>query len=95
MTKDQESRLRLLAQSNVVSGDIRAALEEIDMLRFLTRPHKESPEECTLVAVHTGDAWQLAVEDRDEDEVAVLAWPKSWPDTMTADQLKAYGFVVV
>lgn len=95
MTKDQESRLRLLARSSVVGGDIRAALEEIDTLRFMNRPHKESPEECTLVAVHTGDAWQLAVEDRNGDEVAVLGWPKSWPEIMTTDQLKACGFEVV
>ena len=92
MTKEQEDRLRLLARSSVVGGDIRAALEAIDALRAFSR---DVPEECTLVAVHTGDAWHLAVENRNGDEIAVLGWPKSWPEIMTTAQLKAAGFEVV
>ena len=98
MTKEQEDRLRLLARSSVVGGDIRAALEAIDSLRasaFCSNAIREVPEECTLVAVHTGDAWHLTVEDRSGEGVAFLEWPKSWPETVNGDQLKAFGFEVV
>ena len=33
MTEGQEKRLRTLAQSSIVGGDIKAAMEEIDRLR--------------------------------------------------------------
>lgn len=38
MTKDQERRVRLLASSSIVGGDIRAALDELDELRRAAEP---------------------------------------------------------
>jgi len=33
------------------------------------------PEDCQLVACHTGEGWLLSVEDRAGKTVAYLAWP--------------------
>ena len=56
----------------------------------------ELPEGCKLVAVHDGRGdsatWTLCVEDAEGDVVADLAWPKVWPDKMSAEQLHAVGF---
>lgn len=35
MTPEQENRLRILAQSSIVGGDIKAAIKEIDRLRII------------------------------------------------------------
>jgi len=35
MTPEQENRLRILAQSSIVGGDIKAAMKEIDRLRII------------------------------------------------------------
>ena len=53
------------------------------------------PENCRLVAHNTGDGWALVVENRDRDVVCYLAWPKNWPDWLTAADLECFGFEVV
>lgn len=73
------------------------------MLGLLQRLDAESaaqrsgavPENCKLIALHTGDGWHLAVENQDGDEIAILAWPESWPGIMTDDDLTKCGFEVV
>ena len=55
-----------------------------------------TPESCVLTAHHTGDGWLLAVESHDlSDVVAILDWPKSWPNEMTEKELIVYGFKIV
>lgn len=54
-----------------------------------------TPEGCKLIAHHTGDGWHLAVEDNQGEEVAMLEWPSSWPDSVNADFLRNCGFRVV
>lgn len=44
MTSNQEKRLRTLAQSPIVGGDIKAAMEEIDRLRQSTLTGKASSQ---------------------------------------------------
>ena len=43
----------------------------------------EVPEDCKLVAHHTGDGWVLAVEDKrlSGNVLYYLAWPASWPQS--------------
>lgn len=57
------------------------------------------PEECKLIAVHTGDGWSLEVHqnagDIDDELVAYLAWPKQWPEIVSSKQLEVMGFEVV
>ena len=81
---------RIIQVVRNVTPNARATLEEMGFLRA-----RSVPEQCTLVAVHTGDAWHLAVEDCNGDEIAVLGWPNSWPETMVTAELKAAGFEVV
>lgn len=52
-------------------------------------------EECKLIAHNTGDGWALAVENLRGYVVCYLAWPKSWPETVSAEQLRGYGFEIV
>lgn len=54
-----------------------------------------APEGCILVAHDTGDGWYLGVEDGKGETVAMLDWPKTWPETMTAKQLIECGFLIV
>jgi anthranilate/para-aminobenzoate synthase component II len=53
------------------------------------------PEGCKLVAAHTGDGWILEIHDSENQAIGLLAWPKSWPESVTTEQLEAYGFEVV
>ena len=57
------------------------------------------PEKCKLVAYHTGDAWSLEVHrnygDDDDELVAYLDWPKTWPEYMKTETLKQFGFEIV
>ena len=53
------------------------------------------PENCTLVAVATGDGYMLAVEDENRQVVAELAWPESWPTIVTPAYLTVAGFKIV
>lgn len=53
------------------------------------------PEGCKLIAHHTGEGWHLAVENAEGDEVAMLEWPPSWPDSVNADFIRKCGFQVV
>ena len=52
------------------------------------------PENCKLIAAHTGDGWSLEVHN-EHGAIAMLAWPESWPETMTTKQLEAAGFECV
>jgi hypothetical protein len=52
------------------------------------------PEECVLTAHNTGDGWCLAVEDRKENVVAYLRWPKAWPETIDKSSLEKFGFEI-
>jgi len=55
---------------------------------------RHPPEECRLEAHNTGDGWILAAVNREGEVVCYLAWPKSWPETMTGKELTASGFEV-
>lgn len=55
---------------------------------------KEVPEGCKLVAVWGGDGWLLEVNTQEGDCVAILEWPKAWPDSMTSEQLEKIGFEI-
>ena len=51
------------------------------------------PEGCKLLAVWGGDGWCLEVLDPTTNGcLAILEWPDSWPEIMTADQLRKAGF---
>lgn len=54
-----------------------------------------TPEGCKLVAHDTGDGWYLGVEDSDGNEVAMLAWPSSWPEAISGKRLREFGFEVL
>jgi hypothetical protein len=50
--------------------------------------------------VDTGDGWCLQVgypygHEKEGEPVALLAWPDSWPENMTATELTKAGFEVV
>jgi hypothetical protein len=49
------------------------------------------PEECELVAVHTGEGWALYAE-KDGDVVAALRWNDVYGNRQTADELRLKGF---
>lgn len=57
-------------------------------------PTIDAQEECKLVAVDTGDGWSLEVHAPWGEVIAFLAWPKSWPETMTNIMLEAAGFEI-
>lgn len=54
-------------------------------------------ENCKLVAHNTGDGWLLAVETAGTfgNTIAYLAWPATWPEGVTVQQIKSFGFEVV
>ncbi len=52
------------------------------------------PEGCKLVAAHTGDGWILEVHNSADETIGFLAWPKTWPASVTAKQLESFGFEV-
>jgi hypothetical protein len=52
------------------------------------------PEDCELWAEWTGDGWSLEVQTPEGDMLALLAWPKAWPKTMSSDDLRRCGFEV-
>lgn len=54
-----------------------------------------TPEGCILVAHDTGDGWYLGVKDSKGNTVAMLDWPKAWPETMSASRLREIGFEIV
>lgn len=54
----------------------------------------KTPEGCRLKSHHTGDGWLLSVETAVGDVVAFLDWPQSWPEIVTANELKVYGFEI-
>jgi hypothetical protein len=56
---------------------------------------RQTPEGCKLVAHDTGDGWYLGVEDDKGNEVAMLDWPKAWPESMSASRLREIGFEVI
>lgn len=56
---------------------------------------REVPENCVLVAYDTGDGWYLGVRNGKGKEIAMLAWPESWPESMSPAQLKEFGFKVI
>jgi len=67
--------------------------------KFVNLTHKsmsnEIPEGCKLIAHHTGDGWYLAVQDTEGNDIAILDWPDSWPEEMTTEQLRIFGFEIV
>lgn len=50
------------------------------------------PENCKLIAIHTGDGWSLEVHDTNDELVAYLEWPKAWPAIMDTVTLETIGF---
>ena len=48
---------------------------------------------CTLLAVHDGEGWELNVIDENQDVVAILLYPKDWGEK-TAKELNDAGFDV-
>jgi hypothetical protein len=72
------------------------------MFEFVTTndgeiPFDEPLESCKLTACHTGDGWALALEVTTASGhlVAMLDWPKAWPETVTTKELQQFGFEVV
>lgn len=57
--------------------------------------HPAPAESCKLVAAHTGDGWILEIHDAADETIGFLAWPQSWPVSVTTEQLEAFGFAVV
>jgi hypothetical protein len=53
------------------------------------------PEGCILVAVRDADGWCLTVETTDGEEVAMLAWPETWPERVGPEYMHVAGFKVV
>lgn len=53
------------------------------------------PEGCKLVATHTGDGWVLTVEDSVGETICFLAWPETWPASVTTEQIESFGFEVI
>ena len=53
------------------------------------------PEGCVLVAVRDAEGWCLTVEDADGEEVAMLAWPETWPERVGPEYMHVAGFKVV
>ena len=51
-------------------------------------------EDCKLVAEWTGDGWSLEVQTTDGDTVALLGWPKAWPEKVNSTDLERFGFEV-
>lgn len=80
-------------------GSVEGTLKSFEMLISNTPNinivNREIPEGCKLVAHDTGDGWYLAVEDRNGKEVAILAWPKSWPEKIFPDDLRKFGFEII
>nr|ALS89865.1 Ead/Ea22-like protein [uncultured bacterium] len=74
-------------------ADIPALLSHIAELE--AQRSAGEPEGCTLVAHDTGDGWCLSVEDSQNNTVALLAWPKSWPESQSAKDLTDKGFLIV
>jgi len=52
------------------------------------------PENCKLIAHWTGEGWYLAVQDRGRD-IAILAYPEAWPESVDSNWLHANGFEIV
>lgn len=74
----------------------KAIFEALDALDRKNNP----PEGCTLLAVDTGEGWELEVgyplgHENEGEAVALLAWPPSWPEQMTSAKLTEFGFEVV
>jgi len=88
-----------LERSNKFLEDAKAAFKakvdvlEADLDRY--RQMVSPPEGCVLQAVDTGDGWCLEVANPATEEcVALLAWPESWPETITAKQVAEFGFEI-
>jgi len=60
LTSDQEKRLRTLAQSSVVGGDIKAAMVEIDRLRVIAEKYNKQINS-------DGESRQLRRRDSERD----------------------------
>jgi predicted metal-dependent HD superfamily phosphohydrolase len=59
-------------------------------------PANTLPEGCVLTACWDGEGWSLEVVNPATREcVAMLAWPASWPPTMTPADLERSGFEIV
>ena len=64
-------------------------------IEALVDRHRTPPDGCVLQAVDTGDGWCLEVANPATEEcVALLAWPESWPETVTAKQVAEFGFEI-
>lgn len=53
-----------------------------------------TPENCKLVAAHTGDGWSLEVHFNNNC-IAYLGWPESWPASVDTAFLERAGFECV
>ena len=51
-------------------------------------------EDCKLVASYTGEGWTLEVHTNYGECIAYLTWPKSWPDEISDEKLKEFGFEI-
>lgn len=52
-------------------------------------------DSCTLVAVDTGEGYSLEVMAPNGQTVCELAWPESWPTTVTPAYLTVAGFKIL
>ena len=53
------------------------------------------PEGCILIAVDTGEGYSLEVESPGGKTLCELAWPESWPTTVTPAYLTVAGFKIL
>jgi hypothetical protein len=83
-------------RSNSITLRGAAANDLVNAMMAPTKPRPTNPPEgCILAACWSGDGWNLEVVRPGTLEcVALLAWPESWPKTMTAEQLGKFGFEI-
>lgn len=98
---DEDERLRKMRERLTNDQSAQPTRDDVDyLLSLLDRQHtgkegRDAPEGCKLVAHNTGDGWYLGVEDREGEEVAQLAWPDVWPESMTGAALHKIGFDIL
>lgn len=85
-----------ILNSAPVGTNLLTAAQAKAMLEHVLAPlNANPPEGCVLQAVDTGDGWYLEVANPATEEcVALLAWPESWPETITAKQVAEFGFEI-
>lgn len=93
MREELETTSKHLWNAGIELNTLRTTLSAVEAERDALK--NRVPEECTLHAYFEGEGWELDVRDSDGELLGMLAWPKSWPSTMNAEQLRKMGFEIV